>query len=506
MIRNRLPWVLTPLLLSPLLMGQSPLFTYGKAGGTRFISDDVAFIGDVDADGRADVILRSIVRGGYQIRSGRTGALIRQSLSGSLQAACGLGDVDGDRYGDYLLTFPSQSFGQAALYSGKSGKVLWQMPKTNTVAKRFDCSAIADIDGDKIQDVLVTTRGYRNGEVHLVSGKTGKAIRAHGSNPVLYENHGWAIAALGDADADGVSDYMVAAPLIRTVTVYSGKTGKVIRWHIEKKIDTFGAILRGLGDLDRDGVDDYLISARTTTLIYSGKTGLLIQDLKSTIIDCANAGDLNGDGVADILVGRSQPFGVQLLSGKTRKVLWEDTPTPPVVGVWVGAQVAGGVDINADGTKDFLYTLARTRTGPILAHLMSGKSLDFHADMNDLSTRQGGKIRFQLEAGKPMATRLYIVLGTVSGTRPGIPLGNKLTLPLQADAWFWATLSGPNAAPLTNSLGFLDLTGKSHADFSLPPLRYPFLKGLTFHHAYVLFSKDMRSLVHASHPVPLRIF
>lgn len=505
MMPNHLLWLSSPMLLASLLFGQSPLFTYGNEGGLRYLAQDVAFLGDVDADGRADVYVGSPGGLGYQIRSGRTGRLIRQVTMSVTMSACGLGDVDGDGYGDYLMTDAQRSSEGARLFSGKTGKVVWKMPKTNGITRGFDCAAIADLDGDKILDALVTTRGDRNGIMHVLSGKTGKAIRAHGSNPVLYENYAWAIAVLGDIDADGFSDYMVAAPLIRTVTVYSGKTGKFLRLHTGKKINGFGQVLCGLGDLDGDKIADYLI-AGSTTHIYSGKTGLLLQDLKIAILDCANPGDIDGDHVSDILIGRGGNYKVQALSGKTRKVLWEDSPNPPVSGTGGGAHVDAGPDVNADGTPDFVYNLRQTRTSPIRAHLMSGKSLDFHADINELSASLGGKARFTLEGGRSMAARLYLVLGTVSGTSPGIPLGNNLTLPLQVDAWFWATLTGPNRAPLTNSLGFLDLTGKAEAAFSLPINRYVFLQGLTFHHAYVVFGKNYQSIVHASQAVPVRIY
>jgi len=505
MMHHRMPWFAASFLLTSLLFGQSPLFTYNNDGGLRYLSQDVCFLGDIDGDGRADVFIGGLGGAGYQIRSGRTGRFIRLQTTGFYMSACGLGDVDGDGFGDYVLTNALTNSEGAKCYSGKTGKVIWKMPKTNSVTKRYGCAAIADLDGDRIRDVLVATRGYRNGEVHVLSGKTGKAVRAHGSNPVLYEHYGWNIAVLGDIDGDGFEDYMIAAPLIRTVTIYSGKTGKFLRLHVQKNINGFGQTLCGLGDLDADKVADYLIGGSTTHL-YSGKTGLLLQDLKSPILDCANSGDIDHDGVSDFLVGHDGQLRVELLSGKTRKVLWQDTPNPPVTGVLGGAYVAAGPDVDADGTPDFLYNLRHTRTGPIRAHLMSGKTLDLHADFNELSATRGGRAVFSLDAGRSKGSRLYLLLGTVSGTSPGIPLGNQLTLPLQADAWFWATLAGPNAAPLTNSLGFLDLTGKANAAFTLPINRYVFLKGLTFHHAYVLFAKDYRSIVHASQPVPVRIY
>ena len=95
----------------------------------------------------------------------------------------------------------------------------------------------------------------------------------------------------------------------------------------------------------------------------------------------------------------------------------------------------------------------------------------------------------------------YVLLGSLSGTTPGIPIG-LLVLPLNPDAYLTFTLTSPNTPPLGNSLGLLDAFGEAAASFTIPPGSSPALAGLTLHHAYVVFGP---MVVFASNPVPLRL-
>lgn len=103
-----------------------------------------------------------------------------------------------------------------------------------------------------------------------------------------------------------------------------------------------------------------------------------------------------------------------------------------------------------------------------------------------LSVAAGGTQSLALDAGTALRFRLYLLLGTTSGTAPGTPLG-ALTLPLNADAYTNFTATAPNSALLSNSLKFLDTNGKGSAAFHLPAGAPASLIGLTAHHAYVVF-------------------
>jgi hypothetical protein len=99
-----------------------------------------------------------------------------------------------------------------------------------------------------------------------------------------------------------------------------------------------------------------------------------------------------------------------------------------------------------------------------------------------VSVSAGGFQTMDLDAGVANAGNPYLLVGSLSGTNPGLPLDN-FVLPLNVDSYFLYTLNNPNVPPLTGSFGVLDPQGKAQAFFSLPPAANPNLVGLTVNHA-----------------------
>lgn len=85
----------------------------------------------------------------------------------------------------------------------------------------------------------------------------------------------------------------------------------------------------------------------------------------------------------------------------------------------------------------------------------------------DLSASTGGEVVLVLDAEKARAGDLYLMLGSVSGTSPGIPVGSAL-LSLNPDAFFRRSLAAPNAPPLVDSFGVLDAAGTASARLVVP--------------------------------------
>ena len=104
-------------------------------------------------------------------------------------------------------------------------------------------------------------------------------------------------------------------------------------------------------------------------------------------------------------------------------------------------------------------------------------------DLISLST--GGTQSYALNAGSAFAGMPYLLLGSMSGTDPGIPL-DGLLLPLNADAYLLQVLIHPNTPPLSGSFGNLDAEGKATASFTLPPGLPLSLLGAQFDHAYLV--------------------
>jgi len=157
-------------------------------------------------------------------------------------------------------------------------------------------------------------------------------------------------------------------------------------------------------------------------------------------------------------------------------------------GVEDACDIATGnsLDLDQDGTPDDCVA-------PLLG-----------ADVVELSVSQGGTQNLYLEAGASWSGALYFLLGTLSGSSPGLPVGS-VWLPLNPDAYTNFTLSSPNTPPLAGSSGALSPTGSALASFTLGPASPPALVGLLAHHAYVVFDLAGFSLGLASNPAPIAL-
>lgn len=148
---------------------------------------------------------------------------------------------------------------------------------------------------------------------------------------VLHEWHGtpdgyfgWAVSELGDVDEDGVGDFITSEPLTGggITWVYSGAGGDPI-YRLEGASGDFqGTAIADAGDTDGDGVDDILSGASGDGVLmpgraylYSGSTGELMHTWEGEGAGdqfgyaVASAGDQNGDGRADVLVGAATADG-----------------------------------------------------------------------------------------------------------------------------------------------------------------------------------------------------
>ena len=137
----------------------------------------------------------------------------------------------------------------------------------------------------------------------------------------------------------------------------------------------------------------------------------------------------------------------------------------------------------------------------------AGTAQTLTADVGQVSVPWGGTQTLTLDAGVGNASKLYLLLGSMSGTTPGQPVNGQL-LPLNFDSYFLHTLLHTNSPPLGNSFGILSSAspgpgGMANATFTLPPGLSPTLVGLTVHHAFVVFDWGTGAVTLASNAVPV---
>ena len=500
--------------------GSETLFQWDGALRTQ-LGFSTSSAGDVNGDGVDDLIVGAPAdspgglfhSGSAYVYSGLDGSLIHQ-LQGLDEedhfgrTVCGVGDVNADGFADVgvgaLWASPGgvHGAGSAFVFSGANGTLLHRWDGVND-NEHFSSglAGAGDLNQDGFDDVLVGARYAHPGGVATHQGSAFAFSGADGSiihrwdGVELAGYHGESVSGIGDLDADGVPDVLVgAAGGSNSVFVYSGQSGSVI-YQLSAgsppSFYSFGNSVVNAGDVDGDGIDDLIVGADRyspsnrayagSAFVFSGASGTLLygwqgnepgDEMGNSV---SGAGDVDGDGFADLLVGASSTDAnnlvnsgsVYLFAGADGSLLhqWDGQ----VAGGYLGYSVSNVGDLNGDGYSELITGANLAEPGGLFragsAYVFSFSPF-LYSDTREVSAATGAVVNLNHDFPTQAGFDVFKVL--ISATGAG-PTNYGVEIPLTQDSLTIQTFLGNYPfATHTNMHGTLDINGQATSSLTLP--------------------------------------
>jgi len=299
-------------------------------------------------------------------------------------AVAGLDDLNGDGRPEVAVGQGGVDTGAGGVrvFDSATGLLVHSLPQPiGTGNYGFALASASDFDGDGFDEFLVGAPGLPTvfpviipARVDVISGQTGQVLVS--ATTLSIEQLGYSVAGMDDVNGDAIPDFAAGANAsdfagqdAGRVYAFSGADGSII-WFTDGDAaqDAYGQSLARIEDVDGDGTADLLAGAPGGRYvdILSGVNGAQIRRLSDATAIGANigfsvdaTGDLNGDGIQDVVAGSpsedfngAQSGGARVFSGGDGSILF--TFHGGFTNDHMGYSVSGAGDLNFDTVPDLL--------------------------------------------------------------------------------------------------------------------------------------------------------
>ena len=423
-----------------------------------YSGNSVGGAGDVNGDGLADLIVGGGYSGASHVVFGKAngtvvdlstiepgsssdGFVINAVLSGdkSGHSVDGAGDVNGDGLADLIVGAwnASSGTGESYVIFGKTDGTVVELSEIELNANTggfvingisegdlsgYSVSGAGDVNGDGLADLIIGSRdddpnGDKSGASHIVFGKIdGTAIELSAiesstnsggfviNGVSAGDQSGLSVSGAGDVNGDGLADLIVSAHYSDTngdnsgasYVVFGKADGSAVELSAIKNSsdsngfaingvsegDLSGFSVSGAGDVNGDGLADLIIGSRdddpngsnsgASHVVFGKADGVSVELSAIELNDnndgfvihgvsaedrsgrsVSSAGDVNGDGLADLIVGASADDPNNLNSGTSHVVFGKaDGAAVALSSIEIGSNTNGFV-INGIGYNDY---------------------------------------------------------------------------------------------------------------------------------------------------------